>query len=72
MTVILALKGVRNSHEHNKTRISQFIIMMEKVYNKYVGGPPEVKILDDIKGVTAPGSKSLLSVDNNSSSRSGG
>ena len=39
MAVILALKGVRKSHEHKKTRIGQSIIMMEKASNERVGGP---------------------------------
>ena len=41
---------------------------MEKTSNECVGGPLGVNISDGFRGVTAPGSKSLASVENNSSS----
>ena len=72
MAVILALNGARKSHEHKNMRISQSIIAMEKASNKRVGGPSKVNVSDGYGGVTAPSSKSLALVDNNSSSSRGG
>ena len=72
MAVILALNGVRKSHEHKKTRITQSIIMMKKSSNERAGGPPGVNISDGFGGVTASGSKALALVENNSSSHGGG
>ena len=66
------LKWVRTSHDHKKTRISQSIIMMKEASNELVGGLPGVNIPDGFGGVTAPGSKSLALVGNNSSSCGGG
>ena len=72
MAVILKLKRMRKSHEHKNMRIGQSIIMMEKSSDERVRGPKGVNILDGFGGVTAPGSKPLGSVDNNSSSCGGG
>ena len=72
MAIILELKWVRKSHDHKKTRISQSIIMMKEASNEHFGGPLRVNILDGFGGVTAPGSKALAFVDNNSSSCGGG
>ena len=72
MAVILELNGVRKSHEHKNTIISQSITTMKKVSDESVGGPPTVNISDGFRGVTAPGSKSLALVYNNASSCSGG
>ena len=69
MEVILALKGVCKSHDNKKTRISQSIIMMGKATDERVIVPPTVNISDGFGGVMMLGSKSLASVDNNSSSR---
>ena len=71
MAVISALKGVRKSHEHKKTIISQSIIMVEKSSNKCVGGPPGVNISDGFRGVVAPILKALVLVENNASSHGG-
>ena len=71
MAVVLALNGVCKSHNHKKMRIRQSIIMMEKAFNECVGGPPKVNISDSFGGATAPGLKTLASVDNNSSSSGG-
>ena len=37
---------------------------MKKPSNERVGGPPTVNISDGFKGVTRPGSKALVSIDN--------
>ena len=46
--------------------------MTEKASDKRVGGPPTANISDGVRDVTAPGSKYLAPVDNNSLSCSGG
>ena len=45
---------------------------MKNDYNEHIRGPLAVNISDNFGGVTEPGSKSLLLVDNMSSSRGGG
>ena len=45
---------------------------MEKASDNRVGGPPGVNISDGFGGFTAPFSKALVLVDNNSPIRGGG
>ena len=45
---------------------------MMKAFDERVGAPPAVDISDGFGGVTAPGSKTLASVDDISSIRGGG
>ena len=72
MAVILALIGVCKTNDHQNTRNSLLTIQMEKSSDESVGGTPGVNISDGFRGVTAPGSKSLVLIENNSGSRGGG
>ena len=62
---------MRKPHNHKNTRNSLLMIQMKGASNDCVEGQPGANISDGPGGVTAPGSKSLVKVDNISGSRGG-
>ena len=59
----LMLKGVRHPQDHKKMTNRLLMIQPKGASNEHLRGPPVANIFDGPGGVTAPGLKSLVSVE---------